>query len=341
MLTSQMAREAAEAGDAVRRHITRSTDVFVALGTRLRASPPTSVVTCARGSSDHACTYGKILIETVLGLPVASVGPSLASVYGRPLRIPGGLFIAVSQSGRSPDLLCLTEAARAGSALTVGFVNDATSPLAMLCDVTIPLAAGEERSVAATKSCLAAMAAFLHLVAHWSGNASLLAHVIKLPLVLDAAREQDWYPALQRLRTSRDLYVVGRGPALGVAAEMALKCKEAARLHAEAFSAAELIHGPLELVRDGFPVVVLTQVDAAAEQNCFVLDRLLALGAQVFTTEAGVAGAILLPLAPDLPSVLAPLAALQSFYLAISRVAQDRGLDPDNPANLRKVTQTT
>jgi glucosamine--fructose-6-phosphate aminotransferase (isomerizing) len=339
-MASMMAREAAESADAVRRQIVQSGAAFARLGERLRAAPPALVATCARGSSDHACTYGKHVIETVLGRPVASLGPSVASIYGGPLLMSGALLLVVSQSGRSPDLLRLAEAARAGGALVVGFVNDLQSPLALLCEEAIPLAAGPERSVAATKSCLTAMAAFLQLVAHWSGDAALLREVAALPAALDAAAALDWQPALAALGTA-GRFVLGRGPGFGVAAEMALKWKETCRIHAEAFSIAELLHGPVELVREGFPVLAILQDDAAEQPARAVLDRILALRGQLLVAGDSVpAGALALPIVPGLPPRLAPLAALQSFYGAIPRLAADLGLDPDVPSNLSKVTRT-
>lgn len=334
-----MAREAAEAADAVRRQVAQSGGAFARLGQRLRDAPPALVATGARGSSDHACTYGKHLIETVLGRPVASLGPSVASVYGRPLLMPGALLLVVSQSGRSPDLLRLAEAARAGGALVVGFVNDPASPLAALCEVAIPLAAGPERSVAATKSCLTAMAAFLHLVAHWSGDAAVMRDLLALPAALEAAAALDWRPALATLGTG-GRFVLGRGPGLGVAAEMALKWKETCRIQAEAFSTAEVLHGPVELVRNNFPVLALVQGDAAEQPGQAVLDRMLALGGRLLVAGPGPAGAVALPVVPGLPPRLAPLAALRSFYGAIPGLAAELGLDPDRPSNLRKVTST-
>jgi glucosamine--fructose-6-phosphate aminotransferase (isomerizing) len=335
-----MAQEAAEAAAAIRRQIQNSGAAFAALGERLRAAPPTLVATGARGSSDHACGYGKHLIETVLGRPVASMGPSVASIYAGRLVMPGGLLVMVSQSGRSPDLLRLAEAARAGGAMTLALVNDMDSPLPALCDLAIPLAAGPERSVAATKSCLAAMAAFLQLVAHWSGDPAVMRELEALPAALDAAQSLDWYPALSSLGTA-GRFVLGRGPGLGIAAEMALKWKETCRIHAEAFSTAEVLHGPVELVRDGFPVLAVVQSDASTAAGEQVLVRMQQLGARLLVAGPAPAGGIALPVVPDLPPRIAPLAALQSFYGAIPRLAAGLGLDPDTPANLRKVTQTT
>jgi glucosamine--fructose-6-phosphate aminotransferase (isomerizing) len=334
-----MAVEAAEAPAAVRRQIERSTPAFAELGARLRQKPPRLVVTCARGSSDHATTYGKYLIETALGCAVASVGPSIASVYEGRLDLDGALFITVSQSGRSPDLLRLTETAKAGGALVVGFVNDETSPLFALCDVALPLCAGTERSVAATKSYIASGFAFLQLAAHWAGDAELMDAVVGGPAGLDAASRLDWWPALEGLQTASSLYVIGRGIGLGAASEMALKFKETCRLHAEAFSAAEVMHGPLALVRPGFPVIAIGQDDESASGLREVATRLKDLGAHVLTTFEG-SGTITLPTVHDLPPALAPLCQIQSFYLAAWRLARARGLDPDAPQNLRKVTET-
>ncbi|NTX34385.1 SIS domain-containing protein [Myxococcus sp. CA033] len=335
-----MAREAAQAADVARLQLSHGEDAFAELGERLRRHPPRFVVTCARGSSDHAAVYGKYLIETTLGRAVASVGPSVASIYGaHALDLRDALFIAVSQSGRSPDLLRMTEAARAGGALVVGFVNEPAAPLSALCDVSLPLGAGPERSVAATKSYLLSGLAFLRLVAHWSSDARLHEAVAAFPEALDAARALDWWPGLETLAPAQSLYVVGRGSGLGAALELALKLKETCRLHAEAFSAAEVLHGPLGLVRPGFPVLALGQEDGSAEGTRGVVRRMLELGADVRSV-LPVPGAVTLPTVPGVPVALAPLCQVQSFYLAVHRLATARGLDPDAPAHLRKVTET-
>jgi glucosamine--fructose-6-phosphate aminotransferase (isomerizing) len=190
-----MLREAAEAPDVVSRLVAENESACRELGNRLRARPPAFVVTCARGSSDSAATFAKYLWEVRLGTVVASVGPSISSIYGQRPRMRDALFLAVSQSGRSPDLLALAEAARADGAFTVALVNDAASPLAGLCEVVLPLHAGPERSVAATKSYLAALAALLQLAAHASGDAGLDRAVRTLADNLDDALARDWRPA--------------------------------------------------------------------------------------------------------------------------------------------------
>ena len=183
-----------------------------ALGERLRRQPPRFVVTCARGSSDAAATYAKYLIEIALGVVVASVGPSISSIYGGRPKMRDALFIAISQSGRSPDLLTLAEAARADGALTVALVNDTDSPLAGLCEIVLSLNAWPERSVAATKSYIASLAGVLQLVRHWSGDAALERALDRLPADLAEAAGRDWSAALSVLGAAHGLYVVGARP---------------------------------------------------------------------------------------------------------------------------------
>jgi glucosamine--fructose-6-phosphate aminotransferase (isomerizing) len=331
-MSSQLAREARQAADGARLQIARCRDAFAELGRRLAARPPAFVVTCARGSSDHAATYGQYLVETALGRAVASLGPSVASQYARDLvGVDGALFVAVSQSGRSPDLVELTEAARRGGALVVAMVNDETSPLAAAAEHVFPLCAGEERSVAATKSFLLAGVAFIQLAAAWSGDAGLRDAVDRAADALDAAAAIAW--DLRGLAAATSAYVVGRGIGLGAALEIALKLKETCRLHAEAFSTAEVLHGPVALVEPGFPVIALAQADPTAAHTREVVARLAGLGARVWSTGAELA-------MPSVPAVLAPLCAVQSFYMSLPDLAAARGLDADAPVHLRKVTET-
>lgn len=335
-----LTREAAEAAAIAAGQFTTNAEIIARLAERLRRKPPAFVVTCARGSSDHAATYGKYLIERTLGLPVASLGPSLASVYGGQLDLSGALFIAVSQSGRSPDALRLTEAAKRGGALVVGFVNDEASPLAGLVDVLVPLHAGPEHSVAATKSFLATCIAFLHLVSVWSEDPALLSALERAPSLLTKAGACDWSTPLAALQRASSLYVISRGLGLGIAQEMALKFKETCRIHAEAFSAAEVLHGPLALVGPGFPALVLDPSDEGSESTRSVAAAFAGLGAPVAYAGDGATTAVTLPMPPCVPAALTPLVQVRAFYGGIAALAAARGLDPDRPPHLRKVTQT-
>jgi glucosamine--fructose-6-phosphate aminotransferase (isomerizing) len=338
---SLMVREAAEAPEVVKRLIGANADACRALGARLRATPPRFVVTCARGSSDSAATYAKYLIELRLGMVVASVGPSVSSIYRAKVGMRDALFLAISQSGRSPDLLALAEMARADGALTIAIVNDATSPLAEMCEVVLPLHAGPERSVAATKSYLGSLAAVLQMVAEWSADAALVEATRLIPDALVAALACDWRKAVGPLSAVRDLYVVGRGVGYAAAQEVALKFKETCGLHAEAISAAELMHGPLALAGPDFPVLMIAQDDAALGSLKEMAVGLAARGVPVIAAGpvSNWAGTTL-PIIDGLHPFAQPIATVQSFYPLADAVARARGRDPDNPPHLRKITET-
>ncbi len=336
-----MERETREAPDAVARLLGREAATIAALGRRLAGRNPPVVVTCARGSSDHAAHYMKYLLETATGIPVASMGLSVASVYGTKLKLRDGVLVTISQSGRSPDLVAFQAAARAGGALAVAIVNDTEGPVAEGADVVVPLHAGPEASVAATKTFIASAAAGAALVAAWTGDAALKAALDRLPETLSRALAQDWSAAEAALAAAPSCYTLGRGPGLAIALEAALKGKETAAMHAEAFSLAEVMHGPVQLVAPAFPLIAFMPEDAAAPESRTALARLAAAGGQVFAAAPGerVPGT-LLPVAPGGHPALDPLAMIASYYLLIERVARRRGLDPDRPSHLQKVTRT-
>ena len=339
--TSLMLSEAREAPRAVASLLAENAEICRVLGRRLRRSAPAFAVTCARGSSDNAATYAKYLLEIRLGVVTASVGPSVRSVYAAAPQMKGALFLAVSQSGRSPDLLYLAEAARSGGAVTVALVNDIDSPLARICEVTLPLHAGPERSVAATKSCICSLAAVLQLAAHWSEDAALLEALERLPDDLARALELDWRTAQPLLAATEDIFVVGRGIGLAVAQEAALKLKEICGIHAEAISAAELMHGPLTLAAPDFPVLVFSQQDEAFQSVADLVAVLAARDVPVIAAGPSPGGGCLsLPSDLALNPFVTPITLLQSFYPLAESIARQRGRDPDAPPHLKKVTET-
>jgi glutamine---fructose-6-phosphate transaminase (isomerizing) len=338
---TRLGREAAEAPGVVRAQLGANAPVLTELAARLRRHPPRAVVTLGRGSSDHAATYARYLIETKLGVMTASTPPSVASIYDAATPMQDTLCLVISQSGRSPDLLASAEAARAAGALVVALVNDATSPLAELADITAPLLAGPELSVAATKSYVGALSASVQLVAHWSGDAALIGAVGRLADLLDEAWAQDWSAALPLLKDARSLYVLGRGVGYGVAEEAALKLKETCGLHAEAFSAAEVRHGPMALVGPDFPVLAFAQGDETRAGVEAAVAAAAAQGAPVIKAGGGEqAGVLLLPTVEACP-ILEPIAYALSFYRLVGALALARGLDPDRPPHLTKITETT
>lgn len=338
-----MAAEAAEAPEVVRRALRANHGILAALGDELRRQPPSLVLTCARGSSDHAALFGKYLIEQRLRVPVASMAPSVVSVAGAPPRdLRTALVIAVSQSGRSPDIIAAVKATAAAGARVVAIVNDPASPLAEAASLVVPLGAGIERSVAATKTCIASLAALADLVRHWSGDAELGAALAGLPGRLAAAAAFDWAAMVEALAGAQNLFVVSRGAGFGVAHEIALKFKETCAIHAEAFSAAEVEHGPMAIVRDGLPVLMLAAPDQSKPEVVALAKRFAARGARVLCAglDEPARGVTPLPVPPGGEPLLAPIAWLPSFYPAAARLARARGLDPDRPPFLNKVTRT-
>jgi len=331
-----MFNEAASSGAVIAAQFKRNREIIDALAAELRQNPPPFAVTCARGSSDHAAVYAKSLFETRLGVVTASLPPSVSSVYNAPQQLKNALYLTISQSGQSPDLLRSAEAAKAGGARVVALVNVEDSPLAQLADTVIPLGAGAERSVAATKSYLASLSAMLQLTACWRQDAELLAALDALPGALAQAWECDWQGLSDGLVNTHNLFVLGRGPGLAAAREAALKFKETCGLHAESYSFAEVKHGPMALVGQDFPVLALAQPDATEAGLRAVCEEFSARGARVWLAGAGGNLPVAIPPHP----LCAPLLAVQSFYRAVNALALRRGYNPDVPAHLNKVTKT-
>jgi glutamine---fructose-6-phosphate transaminase (isomerizing) len=335
-----MFREAAQAPEVVARQLAANATAVAALAAALRERPPRAIVTLARGSSDHAATYAKYLFETRLGVLTSSGAPSTASVYGVQPDLAGCLAIAISQSGRSPDLLASVEAARRSGARVLALVNDESSPLAAAADHVLPLRAGVEESVAATKTHLASVSALAHLAAAWSGDAPLRAALARLPADMARAWSLDWSGALEVLVPATHLFVLARGVGLGAAQEAALKCKETCALHAEAFSAAEVRHGPQALLGERFPALLLAQRDETLAGTRALAAELVARDVPVMLAGAATPGARVLPCVEDADPAVAPLLLTQSFYRLANALALARGQDPDQPPHLRKVTET-
>lgn len=338
--STRMYAEAHEAGDAVARQFAANADLIDELAQRLQRQPPRFIVTCARGSSDHAATYGKYLFETQLGVVTASASPSVGSVYAIQPKLEGALFVAISQSGKSPDLVRNAEIAKAAGAHVVALVNVTDSPLAQLADTVLGLHAGPETSVAATKSYLCSLAALLQLTARWSNDAALFNAVHALPDALREASRQDWSPLVEGLVEARNLFVIGRGLGLGAAQEAALKFKETCGLHAEAFSSAEVKHGPMAIVGPGFPVLAFAQDDGTGDGTVAVAREFRQRGAPVWLAAPGIHGGDALPLARSLHPAMTPLITVASFYQAVNALSVARGYNPDLPPHLNKVTET-
>jgi glucosamine--fructose-6-phosphate aminotransferase (isomerizing) len=266
---------------------------------------------------------------------------SLITLYKAPLATQNTLAIAISQSGQSPDVVEPVRYFREGGATTIALVNETESPLARAAEWTMPLRAGREQSVAATKSFIASLVAGARLVANWENDPDLLAGLDALPEALQAASTADWSAAIEVLAPARNIMVVGRGTGFPIALEAALKFKETSALQAEAFSGAEIKHGPMALIEDGYPLLVFATRGPAQAGLLQLATDMRGRGARVLlAAPADVAERDLtLPVAatPDLD----PIVAVQAFYVMAANLSAARGMDPDRPRHLSKVTKTS
>ena len=335
-----MAQEIRDAPAAVAQQERDLAPALQELVARLHRRPPQVVITCARGSSAHAAAFGKHLIERYLGIPVSPAAPSITSVYGGRLNVRDQLVLAISQSGRSDDLIAFADSSRQAGALTVAVTNDPASPLAATCDVVLPIGAGDEVSVAATKTFVATAATLLRLTAAWASDFHMAAALQRLPLRLTQAAELDWSAGVNALAAAPSLVAIGRGPTLSIAREAALKLKETCNLHAEAFSGAEFLHGPVALVTEAYPALMFIPTDAAAAGLQQLAVDLHGKGTALLVAGAAPVGVPLPTLAADQPEADA-VCLIQSFYAMTVRLADALGIDVDQPRHLRKVTRTT
>jgi glucosamine--fructose-6-phosphate aminotransferase (isomerizing) len=335
-----MLEEAREAPAAIARQLAEGSGRYAEFAARLRARPPASVLTLARGSSDHAAHFASYLVMARLGRLVTSLPMSLVTLHRAPIDCAGLVSLAFSQSGASPDLVIPTRTFREGGAMTAAFVNAADSPLAAAAEWCFPLHAGREQSVAATKSFIAQLVAGARLVAAWQEDGALAQAVAALPQALAAAVQADWSAGVKALAGADRLLVISRGAALAVAMEAALKMKETCGIQAEAFSGAEVEHGPMALVGEGYPLLVLAPRGPAQAGLLETAARMRARGGRVLlAAPAGTEGCDL-PIAAAGEVDLDPILAIQSFYPMVEALARARGLDPDKPRHLSKVTRT-
>ncbi|MDX5405524.1 MAG: SIS domain-containing protein [Chromatiaceae bacterium] len=331
MYNSIMAQEAAEAPTRIAEQLMANAGVVAQVVAQIQARKPRFVYMVGRGSSDHAGVFAKYLIEIELGLPVAAAAPSIASVFNKALQLADALVLVISQSGRSPDILAQVDMAKRSGAMVVALVNDTSSPLAAQSHFVLPLHVGAEKAVAATKSYLATLSAILQLVSVWSGNHELQQALAQLPQSLREVIDLPAQLKAEALGAVAHLVVLGRGLGYAISREIALKLKEVCGIHAEAFSSAEFLHGPVTLVKNQFAIVDVTVEDESVGAHQAQIAEVTRRGAAVVQLHhRGIRAH---------PRLL-PLLVLQRFYLDVEVVARRRGINPDAPPGLNKVTKT-
>lgn len=332
MTNTIMESEARQSPLVIQKQIQLNDKTVHKIAHQLISLDPKMVMIIGRGSSDHAGVFAKYLIEIELNIPTCSAAPSVSSIYKKQLKLDSAVVIVISQSGRSPDIIEQAKMAKYGGAYCIAIVNDETSPLKDIVDEVLPIRAGKEVSVAATKSYLATLSAIVHLISVWSKNNELYSSLKRLPAVMKEVIANDIQLLPADFEHIKNMVVLSRGISLGIANEMALKLKEVCSIHAEAFSSAEFLHGPITLVEKGIHIlncVVKDECEASHSQQ--IHEIIKRNGRVIFIDQAGL----------EIHPRLAPLLILQRFYIDIANISVALGLNPDEPTGLKKVTQTT
>ncbi len=339
-MNTHMLAEAREAPQTVATQLAHDGERYAALGADLRNNAPAGVLTIARGSSDHAAAFMAYLIMARMGRLVTSLPMSLITLYQSQMKCDGLVSMAFSQSGQSPDLVAPTRFFREGGARAVAFVNASPSPLADAAQWVFPLHAGVEKSVAATKSFIAQLVAGARTVAAWQDDPVLQSALAGLPETLRRAADQDWSAGVELLQGSDRLFVIGRGTGQAIAMEAALKFKETCGIQAEAFSGAEVKHGPMALIDEGYPLLVFAPRGPAQAGLLALAEEMRGRGAKILLAAPAGTPGVNLPVVDAGCVDLDPISVIQSFYPMVEALARARGRNPDEPRHLNKVTRT-
>jgi glucosamine--fructose-6-phosphate aminotransferase (isomerizing) len=305
------------------------------------------VLIAARGSSDHAALYAKYAWAALGGIPIALATPSLYTLYGTPPRMDGSLVIGISQSGQSPDIVAVLEAARQQGRPTLAITNDGASPLAAAADDVVTLHVDQEKSVAATKTYTAELAVLAAFAAHLSGKREYLDDLKRLPQVMESTLRQAGHIARQteRYRYMNSCSIIGRGYNYATSFELALKLKELTYVMSNAYSSADFRHGPIATVEVGSPVILVMPAGKTYDDLYSLAGELQLRGAELLIiSNTGAAlelAKTALPISSDMPEWLSPIAAIIPGQLLALHLALAKGLDPDLPRGLQKVTRTT
>ena len=325
-------------------------DVISEITNRLRKFPPHFVGTIARGSSDQAAHFAKYAIETQLGIITTSIAPSIHTLYKSNLNYKNTFVIGISQSGKSNDLIECMSFARKNGAITLSFINEKNSPLEKESQYFIPLLAGKENSGAATKSFTASLTRIIQFICYWNNDNKLKECLLKLPNILEKSNDLNFKLALNELKNTKNMLVIGRGLNFPIALEAALKLKETCGIHAEAFSGAEILHGPFELIKKNFPVLVFLQNDETLESLVKLIEKLQKLNAKIIVISSQnilndkknkiLNKTIHISTNECLTPLCDSVSLIYKFYPFVAALSRQKNKNPDTPLNLKKVTKT-
>ena len=347
MSVTLMEQETRQSPSVIAKQLQHNDALWQQITQTIKEKQPAFALTIARGSSDHAANFGRYLIETRCKMICASAAPSVWTLYDAKPKLDNALVIAISQSGKSPDICQALEYAKNHGAITLALVNDMDAPLAHIAEYAIDLCAGAEKAVAATKSYIASLVAMLHFCGHYTKDEPLLDTLKTLPEKLEANLNHNWQSAIDILSPAQSTMIVGRGLGYPIAQEAALKLKETSTLHAEAFSSAEILHGPVALVKPEYPILLMPQQDATFEQNLKLAAHLKELGAHLLISAHSQTQKYfapytkhILPISQAAHPMLEPLSNITAFYTMANKLSLARNCNPDQPQNLKKVTKT-
>jgi glucosamine--fructose-6-phosphate aminotransferase (isomerizing) len=331
---------------ALTRLITAESEAVARIAARVREDQPRFALIAARGSSDNAAIYGKYVLGAFAGLPVALAAPSITTYYGRTPNLQNALVIGVSQSGQGEDIRVVVDQAREQGAITMGVTNDPNSPLASAAEYCIPLHAGEERSLAATKTFTAQLTVMALLAAHLADDsAARLAELEQLPdwVAHTLALSADVPGKAERYRYMPHCVTLGRGFNYAIAFELALKLKELTYIGATPYSSADFRHGPIAQIEDGFPVLAIAPDGVVMSDMLDLMRNLQERAAEliVISNHDDALAFAQTPLKiPAVPEWLSPIPAVIPGQLLAFGLSSAKGFDVDHPRALRKVTST-
>ena len=343
---SYLSNEIHEQPEVLLRLLDRQTETAARIAAAIRARDVRYAVIAARGTSDNAARYAQYLFGALNRLPVALSTPSLFSIYRTPPQLRDALVLGISQSGQSPDIVAVVEEGRRQGALTVAVTNVPDSPLAHVADHVLLLGTGEERSVAATKTYTAQLAALALLAVQLAGDGERLTSLRSMPEAVKKtlAMEEPVSLAAQRYAYATECVVLGRGYNYATAFEIALKLKELTYVVAEPYSSADFRHGPVAIVERGFPAVVVAPQGAVYPDMLALTRELAAREAELIVISDQDEPLLLartpLRLPVALPEWLSPFTCVVPGQLLALHTTLAKGYDPDHPRGLKKITET-
>lgn len=335
-----MYQEAIQAALACHNQYHSQKEMLLEMTQKIRNYHPKHLVTTARGSSDHAASFLNFLCMQHLGILATSLPMSLVTLYQAPLLAKETFCVGISQSGASPDVRLPLQYFKNNGGLTMSMVNVENSPLWNETELKFGLKAGEEKAVAATKSFITSLAAIYSLIAHWKNDPQLIDEIKNIPNLLERAQKTNWSIFNEKLQKTDKIMVVGRGPGLSLALEASLKFKETCQIQAEAFSSAEIKHGPQALIDKGYTILIFATSGPILTDLLKLSEDFKARGANVILAAPSFVKEKDLEIVSSKIPELETLTAIQSFYLSVSELAINKGFNPDAPKFLNKVTTT-